>query len=283
MYRAYQPSVPSILSCLWLFQKARIIARSFTRTNVVAIISISLVEGSAYVSNKEKNENILFFDTETTGLLPGNICQITYLMLRKGELSGKNIFFQVDYVSPKAQEVHGFSKERLRELSKGRTFKDWAEEIYNDFQDAHILIGHNVNFDVKFLTKEFERSGMKMSYKKLFCTMRFFEKQMPKRPKLSELGRFLNISDEDITHHLNVLFRNVDTKAHDARFDTILTYLCWREGMQKGFLSVQFPMHHHKAYLSPKMIKGFVQELGGSNKQWISQISFDEIININKT
>ncbi len=56
---------------------------------------------------------MIFFDTETTGIRPGNICQLSYILVdtsyKPTKTIGKNIFFTVDYVEPSAQDVHGFS------------------------------------------------------------------------------------------------------------------------------------------------------------------------------
>ena len=65
---------------------------------------------------------ILFFDTETTGLIPGGIIQLSYIMERKNGTTAKNFFFAVDYIEPSATEVHGFTVEKIYELSGGRTF-----------------------------------------------------------------------------------------------------------------------------------------------------------------
>ena len=72
---------------------------------------------------------------------------------------GKNIFFTVDYVEPSAEDVHGFSVDTLFALSEGKTFEDSYEDFIEDFINADILIGHNVNFDIKFLTHELENCG----------------------------------------------------------------------------------------------------------------------------
>ena len=44
---------------------------------------------------------ILMFDTETTGLRPGQICQLSYIVIDNStkpyKVYGKNFFFSVDY------------------------------------------------------------------------------------------------------------------------------------------------------------------------------------------
>ena len=103
---------------------------------------------------------ILYFDTETTGLHPGQICQLTYILQDKNGVKAKNFFFSVDYVEFSAQMVHGFSKEKLFVLSNGKTFSDHFEEIKSDFESADLVVAHNVSFDFSFMRKEFERMGL---------------------------------------------------------------------------------------------------------------------------
>ena len=54
---------------------------------------------------------ILFFDTETTGLMPGRIIQLSYIMQTETDVKAKNFFFYVDYIEPSAVAVHGFTPE----------------------------------------------------------------------------------------------------------------------------------------------------------------------------
>ena len=95
-------------------------------------------------------KKLIFLDTETTGFEPGQIAQLTYIIEHEDILTPKNFFFNVDEMSEGAAKVHGFTKERLVELSKGQVFKDIHEQVLKDFEDS-ILICHNVNFDYSFV------------------------------------------------------------------------------------------------------------------------------------
>ena len=66
---------------------------------------------------------IIVFDTEATDLTPGQICQLSYLIVEDGKVTGKNMFFAVDEMSEGAYEVHGMSMEDLEELSGGERFE----------------------------------------------------------------------------------------------------------------------------------------------------------------
>lgn len=184
---------------------------------------------------------ILFFDTETTGLTPGGIIQLSYLMQTKDAVKAKNFFFAVDYIEPAATEVHGFTVEKIYELSGGHTFSEYMEEIYDDFYSADLIVAHNAPFDIGFLINEYFRRDRKFRYKADFDTMRYFTPimKMPRRsgcgykfPKLTELCEFLDIYPYDVTRKTAELF-DCDVSRHDARYDTTALYLSFNEGAKK--------------------------------------------------
>ena len=183
---------------------------------------------------------IICLDTETTGLYPGNICQLTYIMMESGKVVPKNMFFKVDHVEYGAYAVHGFSVEKLKELSGGKIFRDRIDEIEEDFNRADVLIAHNTAFDFMFLRAEFENVNKVFTFKNEFCTMK---KMTPvckltrsnhvgyKYPKLNELCAHFDITDEVIEEEVKNLF-SVDLNFHDARFDTTALYLAVKCGIK---------------------------------------------------
>lgn len=194
---------------------------------------------------------MIFFDTETTGLKPGNICQLSYILvdtsLKPTKTTGKNVFFSVEYVEPSAESVHGFSVEALHELSTGKFFEDRMKEFLSDFQTANILIGHNVNFDIKFLSHELKNCGEILNPKHTFCTMNYYKNicklkngyGSPKAPKLQEAIEFLDIKESYIDDLSRKYFSETGN-FHDARFDTTATYLLVIEGIRKGYIPPKY-------------------------------------------
>lgn len=171
---------------------------------------------------------IICFDTETTSLNPGQICQLSYTMQEDGNICARNLFFSVDSMDYSAFMVHGFSMEKLNALSNGRKFKDYIDIIENDFNRADLVVSHNTAFDFMFMRTEFERLGRVFTPKKEFCTMKNFTPvcKLPKKrgegykyPKLSELCEFFNITDNQIRQASNKVF-GASVSFHDARFDT---------------------------------------------------------------
>lgn len=203
--------------------------------------------------------NLLIFDTETTSIKPGHICQLSYINIdassKPQKTIGKNIFFTVDEMDPGAQAVHGFSLEKLYELSNGKYFEDLIDDFIEDFKNADFVIGHNVNFDVRFLKHELDGMGLEYTPKNVFCTMRYYLNvcKIPKasglpgeikNPKLEEVIKFLNITKEQISSKADELFQG-SGDYHDARFDTTATYLLIIEGLKKGYIP--------KGYFSSKL------------------------------
>ncbi|MBQ9734445.1 MAG: 3'-5' exonuclease [Clostridia bacterium] len=183
---------------------------------------------------------ILYFDTETSGLRPGQICQLSYLLQTQNEVTAKNFFFTVDSVEYGAYMVHGFSVDKLRKLSGGKRFADHIDEIEKDFLSSDMLVSHNTAFDFSFMRTEFERLNRQFIINGEFCTMK---KSTPvcklmrsscanyKYPKLAELCDYFGITVDSIKDASNELF-GAHAGYHDARFDTVAVYLSANTGMK---------------------------------------------------
>lgn len=171
---------------------------------------------------------ILFFDTETTGLVPGRIIQLSYILFDGKSYDGKNFYFAVDYIPEESTKVHGITVDLLYKLSGGKVFSDYAEEIYNDFISADLIVAHNVNFDISFMIAEFERIGLRFRYNESLDTMKYLTPIMRlkrnsgtgyKYPKLSEAIEFSRFSERDVEDQTAFCFKVKTLSYHDARFD----------------------------------------------------------------
>ncbi len=192
---------------------------------------------------------ILYFDTETTGLRPGQICQISYIMQYPDRAVAKNAFFTVDYMDMGAFMVHGLSMEKLVVLSGGQRFADRIAEISSDFADADIIVSHNTAFDFMFMRAEFERLNKSFTYNKEFCSMKSMTPVCKllrssgagyKYPKLSELCDYFGITPSEIILESKRIFGDTNG-AHDSRYDTTAVYLAINKGIEiepvMGFLT----------------------------------------------
>lgn len=184
---------------------------------------------------------ILYFDTETTGLRPGNIIQLSYILDDGKTQKGKNFYFNAQNVEPSATAVHGYTPQLILQLSKGKVFSDYATEIHADFLNAKLIVGHNCNFDVAFLISEFKRLNLQFRYNESFDTMRFFtpvlklersSTKMYKYPKLCELCEFYQISEKEISAQVKRIFGGDVSSLHEARFDTTAMYLSVQKSLK---------------------------------------------------
>jgi DNA polymerase-3 subunit epsilon len=162
-------------------------------------------------------------------------------MQTKDSVRAKNYFFSVENVEYGAYMVHGFSKQKLQELSNGKKFADDIDQIQEDFESADLVVAHNVAFDIMFLRREFERLNRVFRAKEEFCTMKNLipvckipknRGQGYKYPKLSEACEFFRITDTEIKEDVKRFFGK-DVGFHDARFDTTALYLIANVAMEK--------------------------------------------------
>jgi len=192
----------------------------------------------------------LIFDTETTGLKPGNICQLSYIIDDNDRLTGVNYFFKVDYIEPGAQRIHGLNVSDLAELSRGLGFSDHSDRIANDFSGCPVWIAHNFKFDYSFLQAEYRRCSKRVGAQRQFCTMQYYAPiiKLPssgswsgarqyKYPNLAELTAFMRLSDGEITEFARKTFGVGEggLNFHDARYDCSAVYLSYKKGLAAGY------------------------------------------------
>lgn len=186
----------------------------------------------------------IIFDTEGNGNRDEEICQLAYIIRENGEHTCKNFYFPVSSMNQYAFAVHGLSRYMLEKLSEGHTFSEHCEEIYGDFSNADLLIGHNVASDIDRLNREMERCGCKISGRKKLCTMQYFNNALhlsnkngkKKYPRLSELCEYYRVHSEMVRCTCKALFHTDDADEHDARYDATATYLCVLAAMRSGDL-----------------------------------------------
>lgn len=194
--------------------------------------------------------NILIFDTETTGLYTceNQIAQLSYVVVDENYNIdiAKNFYFAVEDVEEGASEVTGLTKEILEELSEGKKFEDYAEEIYQDFLKSDVLVAHNLSFDLGFIKMEFERLGYDadalVEGKERRCTMYRYTDilQIPhyyygyKFPKLEEVVNYLGVSPVILEEKTMDIFNVKDEVGyHDSRYDVVSTMYIY-ENLNKG-------------------------------------------------
>jgi DNA polymerase-3 subunit epsilon len=123
---------------------------------------------------------ILFFDTETTGLTDTDrVVSFGAVLLKSCDenpdervdlsFATTHLIFNPDRKSaPRARAVHGHTDQELR---RQQPLRERAAEILELFSAAHLIVGHNIEFDLGFLRREFSIAGLSMPVRATYCTM----------------------------------------------------------------------------------------------------------------
>lgn len=171
----------------------------------------------------------IFFDTETTGLKPGQIGQLAYIIQTdNNEIIGKNSYFEVEHVDEDAAAITGMNTDFYRKASGGQKFADKANEIAIDFNNK-LAIAHNIEFDKNFINIEMFRANTSFGFNQTFDTMVFFkdickipDRRRPdrfKNPKLIEVIQSLNIDTSKIEKYSERIFNLPSGSFHNAMYD----------------------------------------------------------------
>ncbi len=189
---------------------------------------------------KKKADKYIALDVELDGMHPSHIIQLSYLVIEGRRVRGKNFYFAAKAINRYARQVHGISVYQLRKLSDGKGFIDYADEIYRDFIDCKLIIGHDVAGDIRYLRREFDRIGVKLPNYPIFCTLKHYTqeahiplKQNPnvmKPPKLTELTDHFGLSQDFIAGKCHKWYGEGGDHPHDARYDAAAAYLCMLVG-----------------------------------------------------
>ena len=176
----------------------------------------------------------VILDTETTGFSYSKgdrLIEFGGIELINGKKTGRVLHFYVDperEVPEGAFQVHGWDRESLIEVSKGRTFKDHAITVLNFLKGAELII-HNASFDLGFLDNELIRAGVFSQNESLrnYCT-------------ITDTIKLAKLKHPNIRHNLNNLCRIYDIsiegrELHGALLDAELLYHVY-----KGLLQEQY-------------------------------------------
>lgn len=111
-------------------------------------------------------DSILFFDTETTGIIPRGVndpCRqtaayphVVQLSWKIGDKEGDYIIRPEGFTIPdEAAKVHGITTDRA--LAEGVPYKDAFLKFFADVQTADVLCAHNAHFDKSVIIAEYAR------------------------------------------------------------------------------------------------------------------------------
>jgi len=149
-------------------------------------------------------------DVETTGLYPGGHDRIVEIAILGLDASGALSNEYSTLVNPHRDmgptNIHGVT---AKDVAEAPSFEDIAGDISARLARA-VIVGHNVNFDFRFLSAEFKRLGHPIPESPLLCTIRLARNAAPDLPsrRLAECCCHFGISIQ---------------KAHSAFDDALAT------------------------------------------------------------
>ena len=212
----------------------------------------------------ETKNNILFFDTETTGIIKDekgqvisnwSLIQLAYRQYKNNEKTDKNLFFKTDTkIEIGSMAVHWIYPELLLDKSDWKYLEnDVREELSNIFEN-NIIIAHNLDFDADVL----KRSAIGFSDKKIDTL---------KVAKIMLAEWFLKNDDDFSPEYVNLQYlryffkhykivdenwENECTTAHDAFWDVVV--------LEKIFYSL-FEIIKNKLNLEDEEILEIMQDM----------------------
>lgn len=186
---------------------------------------------------------VLVFDTETTGLIPRRytsmsenpyilqLACILYDTTEKKILDTMNDYVNIPEnveISEKVTQVNHIDKNILNE--KGINILQVLNKFTNMFDNCDLIVGHNIEFDVKMIKIEFQRNNITLSDKmiqkmyKCYCTMRSGTAvcQIECENKYGKYFKFPKL--EELYYHL---FKIYPINMHDAYNDIIVCLQCY--------------------------------------------------------
>lgn len=164
-------------------------------------------------------QEAIVLDVETTGFSPqyDRIVSVAALQVDLSNIN-REVVPLASRVNPQrsipwgAVQVHGITN---RDVSAALTFYDLAPRL-RKFIGNRLIIGHNVNFDLRFLHAEFARAGITtLNRNTSFCTMEYFQQHFNggqrKGSRLDDVIKYFDIDGRTTDHH-------------DALEDVLLTW-----------------------------------------------------------
>ncbi len=178
-----------------------------------------------------KNNLILFFDTETTGVKQNSdrIVQIAWILAdHDGNIEEKSehIIKPEGYSIPQqATNIHGISTAFA--IDKGRYVKDVLEEFSDAVDQANIIVAHNLAFDFNIVRTAYKYAEMEfpLDGKIQIDTMRA-STQWCRLPKTNGRSGFKYPSLQEL--HYRLFGKSFDA-AHSALADTKACMRCYYE------------------------------------------------------
>ena len=167
--------------------------------------------------------NVIVFDTETTGFSPAQGDEL--LQISVADKNSKVLFDS--YVKPlykkswsASQNVHGISPFMVKDAPYPDEIR---RQIVSLFENADAIVGHNVSFDIRFVSQCLH---IDIPDEKVFDTMKLFRSADPKADSYS--------LDSAVKVFCSSFYGDFVSKAHNSSMDTRATAKVFMALAEKG-------------------------------------------------
>lgn len=232
-----------------------------------------LYDDSSYLQEFVKaydNEDLVIFDTETTGLDTDHddIIQIAAVHVHNGKVKGKPFDILLETDRPLPVTVGGHLNPMLEAYNKGPRYSR-AEGLrkFMDYCRGKVLVGHNVNYDYRILDSNLRRSCPEISLEeecpRYFDTLKYIRLVRPRlrNYKLAHLLEVLHLegqnshrADDDIMATLSLL-----NFCHTAAISMVADQRLFAESHRRQ-IDI-FRQNYRDIYLEARQHSGIVDEL----------------------
>lgn len=171
---------------------------------------------------------ILVLDTETTGLdiTRHEIIQLGYISLFIDQNNKKSIVEEKEFTitplhletaSPEALRINGYSSERWK---NSIPFSKCFMQIRNAIENSDLLLGQNLNFDLRFLKQAFHNLNIKPPIFPNYIDTKRMAQTLVERKVIK------STSMDRMCEHFNI---TSDGRAHTALVDCHRTIKVWEK------------------------------------------------------
>ena len=178
-----------------------------------------------------RNRNFILIDTETTGFdeKKHQILEIGILIIKNMEIVAelevkvkhKEYVVTVGAMKANSIDIVEHEKEALEEKKAAELILEFLNHYKAEEEDAYIVIGQNVGFDIKFLEAMFLRCYLIKEYRKVVSYRNLDLMQLA---LIKNLEGKINLEKQDLDHILNRLNIEIPANRHRALVDCKLEY-----------------------------------------------------------